>query len=198
MFLTPKTRRLHLISVHNYPKEYFFAITNKGIGGLLKRWGPGASLIRGKWKPREQPNESEGDDDEGDLTPRRPSRSPTFVRETAPHLESPVSDCVQHEPPSGQSSRMTISPDPSFPRRPTTRTRESSSASPSRVAEYDDESMDVVTQNLTSLSLVPSSIRFGRGKQRGFASRPNRNRKPNASSVSTDDASTTTDPKTVR
>ncbi|KAH9941950.1 hypothetical protein B0H21DRAFT_751912 [Amylocystis lapponica] len=52
-FLTPKTRRLHLIQAHGYPKEYFFAVTNKGVGGLLKRWGEGASMLRGQWKPRE-------------------------------------------------------------------------------------------------------------------------------------------------
>ncbi|KAJ6607008.1 hypothetical protein B0H10DRAFT_2308381, partial [Mycena sp. CBHHK59/15] len=53
MFLTPKARRLHLIQGHGYPKEYYFAVTNKGVGGLLKRWGEGASLIRGQWKARE-------------------------------------------------------------------------------------------------------------------------------------------------
>ncbi|GJE98617.1 hypothetical protein PsYK624_148510 [Phanerochaete sordida] len=52
-FATPKTRRLHLIQAHGYPKEYFFAVTNKGVGGLLKKWGEGASLVRNKWAPRE-------------------------------------------------------------------------------------------------------------------------------------------------
>ncbi len=51
-FLTPKARRLHLIQAHSYPKEYFFAVTNKGIGGLLKKWGEGASMVRKEWKPR--------------------------------------------------------------------------------------------------------------------------------------------------
>lgn len=51
-FLTPKARRLHLIEGHSYPSEYFFAITNKGVGGLLNRWGEGVSLVRGKWKER--------------------------------------------------------------------------------------------------------------------------------------------------
>lgn len=190
IFLTPKARRLHLISVHDYPKEFFFAITNKGVGGLLEKWGPGASLIRGKWKPREktqQPNESEDDESEdhsADLTLRRLSQSPTFVRETAPHLESPV--------PSSKQPRQTTTPsDPSFPRLPT---------SPLRATQCSDESMNVVTQNLASLSLVPSSVRFGRGgKQRSFPSRPNPNRKPNASSTSIADASTgIEDPKAVR
>ncbi|KZV87170.1 hypothetical protein EXIGLDRAFT_724056 [Exidia glandulosa HHB12029] len=49
---TPRTRRLHLIEAHHYPKQYFFAVTNKGIGGLLQQWGEGATLLRGEWKPR--------------------------------------------------------------------------------------------------------------------------------------------------
>ncbi|KAG5643353.1 hypothetical protein DXG03_001035 [Asterophora parasitica] len=63
LFLTPKTRRLHLIQAHGYPKEYFFAVTNKGVGGLLKRWGEGASMIRGAWKARET---TKGGSDEED------------------------------------------------------------------------------------------------------------------------------------
>ncbi|KAF7371036.1 hypothetical protein MSAN_00737800 [Mycena sanguinolenta] len=59
LFMTPKARRLHLINAHQYPKEYFFAVTNKGVGGLLKRWGDGASLMRGEWKPRESSAVSE-------------------------------------------------------------------------------------------------------------------------------------------
>ena len=68
-FATPKTRRLHLIQAHGYPKEYFFAVTNKGVGGLLKRWGEGASLVRGQWKARDtRPGEedTEDEDEEGD------------------------------------------------------------------------------------------------------------------------------------
>ena len=28
-------------------------MTNKGVGGLLKKWGEGASLVRGQWKKRD-------------------------------------------------------------------------------------------------------------------------------------------------
>ncbi|KAJ7780246.1 hypothetical protein DFH07DRAFT_910630, partial [Mycena maculata] len=82
MFATPKTRRLHLIQGHGYPKEYLFAVTNKGIGGLLKRWGEGASLIRGQWKTREPEPKSathrdsvlvEEDDDDQDNVPSSPT-----------------------------------------------------------------------------------------------------------------------------
>lgn len=53
---------MHLISAHSYPKEYFFAVTNKGIGGLLRRWGDGASLLRGPWRPRDTEGNAEGED----------------------------------------------------------------------------------------------------------------------------------------
>ncbi|KAJ7308586.1 hypothetical protein DFH08DRAFT_490648 [Mycena albidolilacea] len=88
MFLTPKARRLHLINGHGYPKEYFFAVTNKGVGGLLKRWGDGASLMRGQWKARESPDTSEPpepqspsvlveeDDDEDDDMPTTSHQQP--------------------------------------------------------------------------------------------------------------------------
>ncbi|KAJ7065221.1 hypothetical protein C8F01DRAFT_1124795 [Mycena amicta] len=74
LFQTPKARRLHLIQGHGYPKEYFFAVTNKGVGGLLRRWGEGASLIRGEWKARDPhpPDESvliEEDEDDQETTP---------------------------------------------------------------------------------------------------------------------------------
>jgi len=52
VFLTPKARRLHLIAAHAYPKEYFFAVVNKGVGGLLAKWGDGAGMVRGEWKSR--------------------------------------------------------------------------------------------------------------------------------------------------
>ena len=66
LFTTPKNRRLHLIQTHGYPKEYFFAVTNKGVGGLLKKWGEGASLIRGSWKSRESSNSTDKMDIEND------------------------------------------------------------------------------------------------------------------------------------
>jgi hypothetical protein len=62
MFPNPKARRVHLISAHSYPKEYFFAVANKGIGGLLRRWGDGASLLRAPWRPRDTEGNEEGDD----------------------------------------------------------------------------------------------------------------------------------------
>lgn len=64
VFQTPKGRRLHLIEGHGYPKEYFFAVTNKGVGGLLKKWGEGVSLVRGPWKARDRKDATGEDEDE--------------------------------------------------------------------------------------------------------------------------------------
>ncbi|CAE6431584.1 unnamed protein product [Rhizoctonia solani] len=61
-FRTPKGRRLHLIDAHGYPKLFFFAVTKHGVGGLLARYGEGASLIRKEWKPRPG-NRGAGKDD---------------------------------------------------------------------------------------------------------------------------------------
>ncbi|KAJ7230689.1 hypothetical protein GGX14DRAFT_411760 [Mycena pura] len=122
MFLTPKARRLHLIQGHGYPKEYYFAVTNKGVGGLLQRWGEGASLLRGEWKSRD-------------------ANEPTSV------LIEEDDDEETEQPP---SSTATSGP----------------SQHPPKAAE----SVDALAESLHALSLVPPSIRFGRGgKNGGFA-----------------------------
>ncbi|KIK99135.1 hypothetical protein PAXRUDRAFT_823103 [Paxillus rubicundulus Ve08.2h10] len=151
LFLTPKTRRLHLIQVHAYPKEYFFAVTNKGVGGLLKRWGDGASMIRGTWKSRENgaqeekkglerdmevdsdEEEEEGSDDDdeesGEETPK--VRDDHHV-----HVRSPA---TSPKPPSPRQSGV----------------RQSSTQ------------VDELAHSMSSLSLIPASIRFGRGGKSG-------------------------------
>ena len=59
-------------------------MTNKGVGGLLKRWGEGASLVRNVWKPREgdgvemdidegKDEDEDGDEDFGGLMVRQMS-----------------------------------------------------------------------------------------------------------------------------
>lgn len=76
LFSSPKTRRLHLIDSHAYPKEYFFAVTNKGVGGLLKRWGEGVSLLRGEWKGRAGDDEEDEDMEEDAKGRERPPHLP--------------------------------------------------------------------------------------------------------------------------
>ncbi|KAJ7483155.1 hypothetical protein FB451DRAFT_1233510, partial [Mycena latifolia] len=128
MFLTPKARRLHLIQGHGYPKEYYFAVTNKGVGGLLKRWGEGASLIRGQWKAREPATTA---------TPSAPADS-VLVEEDDEEEDEEATPL--HRPSQLQEHSMA------------------------------GEGVDSLADSLNALSLVPPSIRFGRGgKNGGFA-----------------------------
>ena len=156
---------MHLIQAHGYPKEFFFAVTNKGVGGLLKRWGEGASMIRGEWKPREKAevdsdsDELEGDDkykdededeDEGEV--RRPTDdqapSTTRLKQTFRLADGPL---VEESDEDGHGSRE------------------------DGEEEEEDTAMavDALADTFShTLSLVPSSVRFGRGgTQRGGFSR---------------------------
>ncbi|KIJ34856.1 hypothetical protein M422DRAFT_34939 [Sphaerobolus stellatus SS14] len=127
-FTTPKGRRLHLIQVHGYPKQFFFSVTNKGIGGLLHRWGPGASLYRGEWKPRSKDEEmgsaSESDSNEGEMD--------EDGRERPPFSGNAIND----------------SPEPA-------------------AARAASSEVDSLSGAISSLSLVPDKIRFGRGGKKG-------------------------------
>ncbi|KAF8892157.1 hypothetical protein BD779DRAFT_1410216, partial [Infundibulicybe gibba] len=124
LFLTPKARRLHLIQVHEYPKEYFFAVTNKGIGGLLRRWGEGASMIRGEWKARER-------------------------REAGDDMDSDEKDEGENKQNGGESES------------------EEDDDDHERMDTAADEAMNGLTNSLNALTLVPPSIRFGRGGKNG-------------------------------
>jgi len=135
-FLTPKARRLHLIGIHGYPKEYFFAVTNKGIGGLLQRWGEGGSLLRGQWHPRDGKNtggdeDSTADKDEPDvheLDMDTNTAEDTVEQFTALHVAAP--------------SPASLPP------------------------KDDSDAVSALTSSLSSLALVPLNIRFGRGAKR--------------------------------
>ncbi|KAG6885342.1 hypothetical protein C0993_002971 [Termitomyces sp. T159_Od127] len=137
LFSTPKTRRLHLIQAHGYPKEYFFAVTNKGIGGLLKKWGEGASMIRGQWKRREtsEDNEGSGDEDNDNIDVH----------------DDRIVDDTGHTDPNPQAKH-------GIHVRDYTKTTEHTNA---------DEILDGLIDNMESLSLVPPSVRFGRGGKKG-------------------------------
>jgi len=164
---------LHLISAHGFPKQYFFAVTNKGIGGLLHKYGSGASLLRGEWRERKgsigdkggdnQSDEEEEDEEEEEpveagKAPLASNRSPAQAkkpvgREQPPHLQSPTRSPTK---PKSQSAPQS---------KPAT-------TSPARVSG-NQLSVDALTKSINSLSLVPPSIRFGRGgKKGGFVGRP--------------------------
>ncbi|KAG9003588.1 hypothetical protein FRB93_011006 [Tulasnella sp. JGI-2019a] len=158
IFQTPKGRRLHLIDVHGYPKEYYFSVTTNGVGDILNKWGQGASLLRKEWKPREpkeaqsghQRSESMEVDFKAATTNSNPS-SPDqtmITRDSPPHLKSPASPSRRSEP----SKQLSDQKAPAWP----IMAKEKAEAAPN--------DLDALTSGLSSLSLVPSSIRFGRGR----------------------------------
>jgi len=143
MCITPKARRLHLIEAHGYPKQYFFAITNKGVGGLLRKWGDGVSLIRGSWKDRPPPSHNLAaiDFDSSLLAGDGPDHHRHDSRSSVPGAE--------HAGGPGRASSETTS------------------------QRSGSEEMDALALGFSTLSMVPKSIRFGRGgKAGGFGSAP--------------------------
>ncbi|CCM05587.1 uncharacterized protein FIBRA_07815 [Fibroporia radiculosa] len=142
-FLTPKTRRLHLIQAHGYPKEYFFAVTNKGVGGLLKRWGEGASMVRAQWKARDITKSGDADSsDDGDGEAERASSQRRNV-----HVEAEADEAIIEGTISASGLNET-----------------GRQVSDSGVVE---DTIDSLSGAMGSLSLVPSNVRFGRGTKRG-------------------------------
>ena len=130
-------------------------MTNKGVGGLLKKWGEGASLIRKEWKTRE---EKEGG--VVDKTNHRAGRDDEMAvddEEDGDEEDDDEEEEEEEEPDLEATPRM-------LPRRtigvqsPDTHDRE--------------PDLTNLTESLNSLSIVPSSIRFGRGgKSGGFIRR---------------------------
>lgn len=154
LFSTPKTRRLHLIQTHGYPKEYFFAVTNKGVGGLLKKWGEGASLIRGSWKSRESRNSNDKMDiengEENDSDDEEEGEEEADISNVSNELEKISTSRI--EPRSGARN------------------------------VNGGNSIDELADSLEALSLIPPSIRFGRGAKSGKVVRESRARNANGRS----------------
>jgi hypothetical protein len=119
-------------------------VTNKGIGGLLNKWGQGASLIRGEWKARVRDHNMEsgsGSDMEDDKDRLENGR------QRPPHMDG--GDVL------GSSTDDILS---------------SKSLPPPLSLLYDSPPPDGLADAMSSLSLVPNKIRFGRGgKKGGFA-----------------------------
>jgi hypothetical protein len=159
LFSTPKARRLHLIQAHAYPKEYFFAVTNKGIGGLLKRWGEGGSMIRGQWKPRDAGSEVQEQADEGDEHEEEDGDGDNSASHEKRNRDASGVDVVMEEDDEEARHEMLVSPDTSH-----------SLATSGH--DVNTDALDNLAHSMTSLSLVPPSIRFGRGgKNGGFVHR---------------------------
>jgi hypothetical protein len=131
---------MHLIEAHSYPKQYFFAVTNKGVGGLLRRWGEGAGMIRKEWNPRD----------------KDASKSSTTGMPTEHMEEDDESDDEDEESDDEEVDDDDINePVPVL-----------SKAQPTKPRTTLDPA-DALADEMSSLSLIPSSIRFGRGARRG-------------------------------
>jgi hypothetical protein len=151
MFANPKARRLHLIAAHSYPKEYFFAVTNKGIGGLLRRWGDGASLLRGPWRPRDTAD-PDGDQDEESTSHSRQSSS----------LQSDTDGQGDDNLTEGGEK---YTPDSALAEQDGTTT---TTMDEDVNGDGSEDEVDALARDVSVLGLVPTSVRFGRG---GAASR---------------------------
>jgi hypothetical protein len=163
MFANPKARRLHLIAAHSYPKEYFFAVTNKGIGGLLRRWGEGASLLRGAWRPRD----TEGnDEDEESISHSRQSSS--LQSDTDGQGDDNLTEGEEKFGPDSTSVPALAEQEG------TTKTMDGDG--------NEDAEVDALARDVSALGLVPSSVRFGRGgaAPRGRAGLATRSGRPAA------------------
>ncbi|KZP01534.1 hypothetical protein CALVIDRAFT_594247 [Calocera viscosa TUFC12733] len=228
MFETPAKRRMHLIDAHHYPKEYFFAVTNKGIGGLLEKWGEGVSLVRPEWKARPGSKEEDQRMEAGPSEPRGPLTPPhdaasNEIPEGGPvnglglrftEAESNVSDRVAsssdkpgsasgpsqplgwtfgtnkpsarpipkqaHKPPNGRQTDRT-------PGRESARKASGAEGTEPLTSGDGDTAMDDLASAMSSVSLVPRTIRFGRGGARAGFQRPQGRKKP-ANGASTGEA----------
>lgn len=169
MFANPKARRLHLIAAHSYPKEYFFAVTNKGIGGLLRRWGEGASLLRGQWRPRDTEGNAEDDQDEDSTSHSR--QSSLLQSDTDGQGDD---NLTEGEEKFGHDSSVPALAE----QEATIKTMDEGDVDGDR----SEDAVDALTRDISALGLVPSSVRFGRGgaAQRGRAGLATRSGRPAA------------------
>lgn len=160
-FTTPKGRRLHLIDKHKYPPNFYFAITNKGIGGLLRRWGEGATLLRKEYNPSKKETGTETKDE-------RHGESASLIDEDSESedLVLPKSEFASgyHTP------KAFVAPSPTATARAQTpseriQTEVDMDASPSETMRSTD--VDDLANSMSSLALIPPAVHFGRGGVRG-------------------------------
>jgi uncharacterized protein YdaU (DUF1376 family) len=141
--LTWQKRRMHLIDKHMYPKNFFFAITKDGIDGrrtLLNEDGHRRRRSSTAAAAAAAAAQTSGHK-------YRASRSETGQNQTKDTPQpQPKTEC------SSESSVTSSSPKP-----------KNESANEPR-----DTDMSDLTGAMSSLSFVPPSVRFGRGRP-GFA-----------------------------
>jgi hypothetical protein len=154
-----------LIDKHKYPPNFYFSITNKGIGGLLRKWGEGATLLRKEYTPNKKETETV---DEKHQEPA----SPIDEDSENDDLVLPKSEFAAgyHTP----KSLATPSPTPTVRiQTPPQKFRTEAhhiDISPPKPAPSTD--VDALADSMSSLALVPPSVHFGRGGMRGGFKQP--------------------------
>lgn len=146
-------------------------MTNKGVGGLLKKWGEGASLIRKEWKTREE------NDEGGKKVVDTKSHRAGGDDEMAVDDEDDEEDDEDEDDEEEEEEEPDLETTPRMlPRRtigvhsPQLSSHPNTDISNDRDGSNND--LTNLTESLNSLSIVPTSIRFGRGgKSGGFIPR---------------------------
>jgi len=161
--MSPKGRRLHLIDKHKYPPNFYFPITNKGIGGLLRKWGEGATLLRKEYTPTKRDAGTTHEKNEG-------LASPVDEDSENDDLVLPKSEFASgHHTPRTftASSPATTAKIQTLPEAFEAEVHQvhHMDASPLELAPSVD--VDTLVDSMSSLALVPPSVHFGRGGVRG-------------------------------
>jgi len=132
---------------------------------LLRRWGEGASLLRGQWRSRDNNDEDEDDCAEDDGASLPPSSARPSEDSDGPDDDHNDTDGLEIV-----SSASTF---------PAVNGDGNAEAEKMNEGNEGDDPVDALTNGVSALGLVPSSIRFGRGA-RGRAGFPSRNGRPAA------------------
>lgn len=165
MFATPKLRRQHLIAAHHYPPEFFFSITNHGIGRLRELYGDSASLVRKTWKPREDAegdkrvDNEQGDTDEGNMDDVVDVEKTEQAQEAAPLPRSEARAPSQEQLPNPGD----LIPPATAPSKKRTLDSPPRSPSPEPVPPTPAaSSLHAMLEQMSALSLVPRNVRRGK------------------------------------
>lgn len=120
----------------------------------MKKWGEGASLIRGEWKPRDtRTNMGDSDDCETGTGSSEEVENSVHVMQARPAVGSSTSVSNTATFTGDEAKNLEIG--------------------------HEDHDLNALAHSMTSLSLVPPAIRFGRGgKAGGFGHRGRGGRVP--------------------
>lgn len=140
-------------------------MTNKGVGGLLKKWGEGASLIRKEWKTREE--NDKGGKKGGVVDMNHRARDDKMAVDDDEDDDDEDEDEEEEE----EEEEADLEATPRMLPRRTIGVHSPQLSSPPD-GEGRSNDLTNLTESLNSLTIVPNSIRFGRGgKSGGFIPR---------------------------